>query len=349
MAGKRNYGIDLLRLVLMYMVCMLHTLGRGGILDAYEKGSKGFAVFWVIELFSLCAVDGFALISGYMASDRPRKNEKIVEMWFQVFFYSFGVTMIMMVAGLIPTMKKIEILQCAMPVTYGKFWYFTAFFVLFLVTPLLNKWLFSIDERTARRAFVFFVILFCCFGFIKDTFKLNNGYSTFWLIILYCIGAMAKRGNVFKKKKTITLVAMLVLCIAAAWVLYVIVGYTKIKSYLPLPILGSGLLLVILFSRINIKGAIVSKLSPFAFGIYLFQLNQGIWGKLNEAFTFVTEHRLIVAIGYAFALAGLIFISGLVVEFVRSLFAKLFRIPWLSKKIANAAEWAIDKSTALLN
>ena len=30
----RNHGIDLLRLVLMFMVCMLHTLGQGGILNA---------------------------------------------------------------------------------------------------------------------------------------------------------------------------------------------------------------------------------------------------------------------------------------------------------------------------
>ena len=29
MKYERNYGIDLLRLVLMYMVCMLHTLGQG--------------------------------------------------------------------------------------------------------------------------------------------------------------------------------------------------------------------------------------------------------------------------------------------------------------------------------
>ena len=30
----RNHGIDLLRLALMFMVCMLHTLGQGGILNA---------------------------------------------------------------------------------------------------------------------------------------------------------------------------------------------------------------------------------------------------------------------------------------------------------------------------
>lgn len=37
---ERNYGIDLLRLVLMYMVCMLHTLQQGGILGAISEGTN---------------------------------------------------------------------------------------------------------------------------------------------------------------------------------------------------------------------------------------------------------------------------------------------------------------------
>lgn len=45
MGSQRNYGIDLLRLVLMYMVCILHTLGQGGILNACQEGTTEFRVF----------------------------------------------------------------------------------------------------------------------------------------------------------------------------------------------------------------------------------------------------------------------------------------------------------------
>lgn len=82
MGSQRNYGIELLRLVLMYMVCILHTLGRGGVLGACEAGTTGFRVFWLIEILSYCAVDGFAIISGYTAADKPRKYEKLADMWF---------------------------------------------------------------------------------------------------------------------------------------------------------------------------------------------------------------------------------------------------------------------------
>ena len=90
--GKdRNYGIDLLRLVLMYMVCILHVLGHGGVLNAVTPGTAKYIVYWLLEIISYCAVDAFALISGYTSKLQPhQKYDKIVNMWFQVFFYSIA-------------------------------------------------------------------------------------------------------------------------------------------------------------------------------------------------------------------------------------------------------------------
>src|SRR5574344_1724268 len=87
---NRNYGIDFLRLVLMYMVCVLHTLGQGGIIYSSINGSIGFGVFYLLEIISYCAVDSFAIISGYTSKNKPQKYEKIVSMWFQVLFFSFN-------------------------------------------------------------------------------------------------------------------------------------------------------------------------------------------------------------------------------------------------------------------
>ena len=87
----------------MYMVCLLHTLGQGGLLQAAAPGSAGFALLWLLEVLAYCAVDGFAMISGFTASDRPQKYVKIVDMWFQVFFYSFVVLVIFTLLGVTAT------------------------------------------------------------------------------------------------------------------------------------------------------------------------------------------------------------------------------------------------------
>ena len=82
MANKRNYGIDLLRIILMYMVCMLHTLGQGGVLDACQIGTIEYKTYWFLEIFSYCAVDGFGIISGYMATDKPEVSRYVVSGFF---------------------------------------------------------------------------------------------------------------------------------------------------------------------------------------------------------------------------------------------------------------------------
>ena len=128
---NRNYGIDLLRLVLMFMVCILHTLGQGGILKASTVGTIGYQVFWLVEIMAYCAVDGFAFISGYTASNKPQKYSKIVEMWFQAFFYSFVLTVIFYVVGIRGKLELNALWKLAFPVTNNSFWYFTAYVVLF--------------------------------------------------------------------------------------------------------------------------------------------------------------------------------------------------------------------------
>lgn len=349
MGSQRNYGIDLLRLVLMYMVCILHTLGRGGVLGACEAGTTEFRVFWFIEILSYCAVDGFAIISGYTATDKPRKYEKLADMWFQAFFYSFVLTVVLTATGLNPDWSIKGLIKLALPVTFETFWYFTAYFALFFVIPILNRFIFSIDEKTARTVLLVCVVLFTCVELLAGAFKTQWGYSALWLMILYCVGAMAKRGKVFEKKKTITLLMQWGVCILLTWCVHVFAGIGRLTSYVSPTIVVSGLIMVILFSRLHLKGAVVARLSPLAFGIYLFQLNPVIWNNcLQGAVSSVVQLSIPVGVICVFAVAALIFFSGLLVEFVRSKLAKAIGISTLSKHIVSVVSQLLNKMSAML-
>lgn len=344
MKNERNYGIDLLRFVLMYMVCMLHTLLQGGILNACQPGTAAYKTYWLLGTISYCAVDGFAIISGYTATDQPRKYEKLADMWFQAFFYSFVLTMLFTMAGLNPVWEKADIIKCALPVTFGKFWYFSAFFALYFAIPMINKYVFTADGKTARAAFFVLFFLFSCMGFLSDAFKTQGGYSALWLMVLYCIGAFARKARVFERKKSITLILLWAICVLLTWGFHVYLGRERLTSYVSPTVLMSGLLLVILFSRLRLKGTIISKLSPLVFGIYLFQLNPVIWNTcLNGRFAFVAKSNLVMGIVYAFAFAMFIFLSGLFVEFVRSRIAKAIKIPALSRKIVDTVNRVLQK------
>lgn len=67
---KRNPGIDFLRLLAMYLVVVYHLLFHGGILDAGQNSGAA----QLLRVLTLCAVDGFALISGYVGlrEEKPR-------------------------------------------------------------------------------------------------------------------------------------------------------------------------------------------------------------------------------------------------------------------------------------
>ena len=348
MMQSRNYGIDCLRLVLMYMVCLLHVLGQGGILVASKEGTLNYYVFWFLEIFAYCAVDGFALISGYTANNKKRKYEKIVEMWFQVFFYSFFITLIFVIFGKYDWTIK-NIIKSIFPITFNQFWYMSSYFVLFFAIPILNKFLFEIDDKTAKKAFLLFLFIFSIMGVINDSFQSNRGYSALWLMVLYCIGALAKKIKLLEQKRSIVLIIIWFLCILSTWSIHVFLGIHKFTNYISPTILISGLMMVLLFSRMKRKDKIISKLSPFVLGVYLLQLNRVIWETIiKDAFIFVTKKNIMIGILWVLAISSILFFLGLFVDWLRSKIAKGIKIPAISKKIVKIVDKILVKTFVFL-
>ena len=346
--NQRNYGIELLRLVLMFMVCTLHALAKGGVLSSCSSGTLNYYVYWFMEICAYCAVDAFALISGYTAKDKPVNYAKIIDMWFQAVFYSFVVTFVFVILGKYEW-GTIEAIKMLMPLNYGNFWYFTAYIGLFVFIPILNKFIFSVSEDTAVKTFIIIFIMFSCGGIFTDPFNVNYGYSTIWLIILYCLGGLAKRINLFEKKRTSVLVAMFLASTTLTWITLCEFGSRILIEYTSPTIVLNGILLLVIFSRITIKGGIISKLSPLAFGIYLFQINPVIWNNyIGGALNFVVNQHIILGVIFVLCGALCIFVSGLFVEFIRSRVAAVIKIHYLSKIIVKIVKKCTNKISVLL-
>ena len=86
--------IDLLRIIAMYMVVVLHILGCGGILETCKKFSLNYYVAWFLETAAYCAVDVFAMISGYVMVNTKFNGFKMIPLWLTVFFYSSIITIL---------------------------------------------------------------------------------------------------------------------------------------------------------------------------------------------------------------------------------------------------------------
>lgn len=158
-----------------------------------------------------------------------------------------------------------------------------------------------------------------------------------------------KKIKLFETKKSITLILLWILCILSTWGIYVFLGNSKLINYISPTILFSAMIMVILFSRLKIKTTIISKIVPFVFGIYLFQVNQVVWNNIiKNAFGFVANKSILIGTSYVLGLAFIIFATGMIIEFIRNKIARIIKIPSLSKKIALIMDKIIEKFYIIL-
>ena len=74
---ERNYGIDLRRIVSMFMVVLVHILGQGGVRGNLNLLiAKGIVVEF-LYVISLTCVNIYALISGYVWVKAKHKYSNI--------------------------------------------------------------------------------------------------------------------------------------------------------------------------------------------------------------------------------------------------------------------------------
>ena len=292
--NKINYGIELLRITSMLFVVILHTLGHGGILNSIDPDQRlSYGLVWLIEIVAYCAVDIFALISGYVGSNKSSEKSthvvrKMISLWGVVLFYSLFCALICRI--IIP--EKItfqEIIKSFFPLSNGLYWYFNAYIVAFCFFPLINKAINGVSDKILVEIVVLLGFVFPFYELLCGEFKLLNGYSAIWLIILYLIGAYLKKSECsgrFSKKY-----CLFVICISAfsiwIWKVYGIefkinpvsfeISKSTLVSYLSPLVLIASISYLLFFSALKIENRkmkrIISICGKGSFAIYLLNDN----------------------------------------------------------------------------
>ena len=120
---KRNYGIDLLRIVSMIMVVTLHVLGNGWFLDDIDGITPVFGTMWLLEIACYCAVNCYALISGYVGYGKKFKLSGIIQLWIEVVFYLVLFNLIYKMIDP-SSVDDTQMFTSLFPVMSDKYWYF---------------------------------------------------------------------------------------------------------------------------------------------------------------------------------------------------------------------------------
>ena len=285
---ERNYGIDLLRIVSMLMIIILHMCGHGGILKNTVPLSYRYEVAWFLETASYCAVNCYALISGYVGIKSKFKYSGIAALWLQVAFYTVSIAVIMAIVS--PNMGKTEVFNAFFPVSNKTYWYFTAYFCISFFTPVVNKAFESLTNGQLKAIGVAIILLFSVLPLLaeKDVFFTNRGYSPIWLILLYVLGGIIARCDLFSKTKPVVFILLYFVMVVITWGERLICDYLnsgrtgddllkiRLTLYTSPTVLFSAIFLIMGFSKIK-TGKIASKLigifAPVSFSVYLIHEN----------------------------------------------------------------------------
>lgn len=154
---SRNYGIDLLRIVSILGVVFLHVLGHGGIIATAQTPAR-LSMTWFFEILAFPAVNCFVLISGYVGFKNDKywpKLKNIISLLFTVIFYAVSICLIF--KALHPSMiGKSDLFTAIMPMTQRRYWFFTTYFGLFLLSPALNAF---VNWAKGKHLFAFLLVV----------------------------------------------------------------------------------------------------------------------------------------------------------------------------------------------
>lgn len=298
---ERNYGIDLFRITSMFMVVVLHVIGQGGALASTTPFSGEYWMIWLFEIACYCAVNCFALISGYVMYRSKARFSKILGIWLQTIFYTL---LLLLITGLfIPKVVTPDaIIDAILPITRNHYWYISAYFGMYILTPVLNIAINNIEKKTMTCIIAAMFLMFSVMPTFlsSDPYVLKSGYSMIWLSVLYLVGGYIARYDIVKKIKSsrawLITVAMLGITFLSKFIPemtnYILFGLdirsSLLISYTSPTITVIAVFLLIIFSKLNLKeGAkrIIKMLAPATLGVYLIHVNKLVWDNVILNFT----------------------------------------------------------------
>lgn len=365
---KRMANYELLRIVAMLMIVVMHFLSHSGSLP--EAGNRDSfngvtLIGTVLEFFCIAAVNTYVLISGYFGVKSSFRPSKAVTLLCQIWFYALLVPLALKLifpTGL-PMMPETAVGAAGLlvdtgalaagqniqgiykwiwylfPVETEHYWFATAYFMLYLLTPVLNRAVRSMKKRQLQITLGGLLILFCGIKSISPAaFAFDKyGYDLAWFICVYLAAAyLGLYGCRFLERRgALVYVGSALGCIALnlgmfwlslkndSFVYYFSVPY----HYNFLLCLTAAVGLFYAFSRLRFREgrvtAFIRKMGGLCFGVYLLHEHVDLryrwywWirdavnpsGKTGAGAFFL---ELIVSV-------AILFLAGLLIDYIRSL------------------------------
>lgn len=361
-SAQRCLGIDALRIPAMLGIVLIHLYSQGGV-SAELNGVRTVngVVSFPLFSFAFACVNIYAMISGFVLIRTGIRFSRLLSLWIQVVFTGLAVCL---AASLLfgQRLRPLQWIKAVLPISTKEYWFFSCYAGIYCLLPILNRGLRSLGPRSLRAllAGLFgIVVLGGALGRILgfDAFSAVNGYSAFWLLTMYVLGAGLRLTGILDRcpARRLWLTALVCMVLCLAWAL--VTDRTGLPKLLerggvlkaansrrlildfqnPLLVV-LGLCLLGLFARLRpgrLLSAVIRFLSPLTFGVYLIHVNECVFLAATGAFRWIGRLRPLLVLPALLGTALAVFLACAMLDWLRLLLFRLLRVRSLCDKLEN--------------
>ena len=346
---ERNYGIDLLRIVLAFMVITIHIHANGtGQVLLYSTTQPWKALATFVTFLCYPAVNTYILITGYYSYKAKKELNGVIislsRLWLSALFFSLFGYAISIASG--NAFNPLDLIKIFFPITRGVWWFYTVYFALMLLSPFFNKMLDSINVGGHRMLLAIMLLMLSILPmFVNWEGQLgsNYGYSLIWFIALYVTGAYLQRIKFLDTQNIKKFLVSSEFFVAATISIYIVPKFFSIigisinlAMYNSVCVYIQAIALFISFGNIRLsKGMakIVGSISGLALASYLLHCQEDIekllWPGVNPA-AYANSARIIYV---TIVICITVFIIGVLLE---SAWEYICRVLKIDKNFAEA-------------
>lgn len=190
---QRDSRFELLRIISILGIVLHHLVIHTTVLDLPAL-SLNRNIAQLYDIGGKFGVNCFILISGYFQINSSFRSGKLLNLEKQVLFYTI-VPLVLFVILEPEYIGGTAILKAVFPVTFKTYWYISAYFGMYFLSPYMNILLKKINKE--QHAMLIIIALFML-SIAPTLFRQRHWCSEIsWFLLLYIIGAFIRQyGNV---------------------------------------------------------------------------------------------------------------------------------------------------------
>ena len=267
----RQSNFELLRLVSMLMILGLHAnflaLGVVNISVVHSLHVEDF-VRTFFECLCIVGVNVFILISGWFGIKPSVKG--IFSILFQVLFYTLLLLLLYWALGAPVPAGFHKSIICP----NGGYWFISAYLMLYILSPVLNKFVENISRQMFRRFLICFFLAVVLWGYFCDSLRISGGYHALFFVGLYLLARYLRMNfSAGPKWKSWHFLLLFILCVGVTTVFYFAKWLPPTIAYTTPSVILASVFLLLAFSRMRLNSRAVNWCASSAFAIYLVHCN----------------------------------------------------------------------------